>query len=83
MQPNDISSDVMQPAVDRQKQDTARVQHRIALQAKFFLVLSTALFSSYVTYAIYRYLTFGEINAISVLLFFVFATVLIGRWRAA
>ena len=54
---NDISDAVMRPAVDRQAEDASHIQRRKAFQAKIFLVLSTAVFSSYATYTLFRYLT--------------------------
>lgn len=82
MASDDIASNIMQPAMARQLQRTARVQRRKALQAKFFLVLATTLFSSYATYTTYRYLTLGEFNAISLLTLFAFAAIIVDRWRA-
>ena len=83
MKADDISRAVMQPAVDQQAQETARIQRRKSLQAKFFLVVSTAVFSSYATYTVLRYLGSGEFQPLSLALLAVFGAVLGDRWRAA
>ena len=83
MKVDDISRVVMQPAVDQQAQDTARVQRRKALQAKFVLVFSTAVFSSYATYTALRYLDSGAFQPLSLVVLAVLAIVIGDRWRAA
>ena len=83
MKADDISRAVMQPAVDQQAQDTARLQRRKAFQAKYLLVLSTAVFSSYATYTALRYFGSGEFQPISLVVLAVFVVVIGDRWRAA
>ena len=80
---NDISDAVMRPAVDRQAEDASHIQRRNAFQAKLFLVLSTAVFSSYATYTLFRYLTLVEFHPISLPLLVILAVAMGERWRAA
>ena len=80
---NDISDAVMRPAVDRQAEDASHIQRRKAFQAKLFLVFSTAVFASYATYTIFRYLTLGEFHSISLPLLVILAVAMGERWRAA
>ena len=58
-------------------------KRRKALQAKFVLVFSTAVFSSYATYTALRYLDSGAFQPISLVVLAVLATVIGDRWRAA
>ena len=83
MMTKDLSNTVMRPAVDRQAEDAAHIQRRKAFQAKLFLVLSTAVFASYTTYTLFRYLTLGEFHPISLPLLVILAVAMGERWRAA
>ena len=78
-----VSDAVMRPAVDRQAADAARIRRRKAFHAKCFLVLSTALFSGYATYTLFRYLALGEFHPISLPLLVILAVAMGERWRAA